>query len=97
VVNLDTVEFFPHTTPYPSVRLADFLHQAATDIILILSKPSKLSIPSLQAGEDLNNSILEIATLLKRIDIIPILIAIGDKSSPRVPAIVAKSSPRVSK
>ena len=63
--------------PFPSVQLTNFLHQAATDIISILSKLPMQTVPTLQAGDDINNSILEIAALLKRIETIPTAKAIN--------------------
>ena len=60
VVNSDTVEFFPHSISFPSVKLADFLAQAASDIISILSNSITTTVPSLQAGSATRNAILEI-------------------------------------
>ena len=35
----DTVTFFPTTVPFSGVKLGDFLQQAASDIIAILTQP----------------------------------------------------------
>ena len=64
-VNSDTVEFFPHSTPFPSVKSSYFLTQAATNIISITSKPPSINVPSLQSGKDVNTAIFEIAKMLK--------------------------------
>ena len=50
----------------------------------ILSNLLALGFPSLQAGDDLNNSILEIDKLLKQIELFPAFKAIDDKPAPRV-------------
>ena len=36
----DTVEFFPHTLPFPETSDADYLKQAADDILAILQNPT---------------------------------------------------------
>ena len=64
------VEFFPHSIPFPRVTLNDYLKQAATDIILILSNPPSTNVPSLLAGEDTNQALYKIAKLLKRVETI---------------------------
>ena len=70
---MQTVTFFPHYIPFPRVDLEDFLRQAATDIIHILTQPPKFNGPVLKAGDTTRNALLEIATLLKRTEKIPIL------------------------
>ena len=71
VRDCDTVEFFPHAIPFPRVTLNDHLKQAATDIISILSNPPSTTVPSLLAGDETNQALLEIATLLGRVQNIP--------------------------
>ena len=80
----DSVEFFPKHTPFPSVTMLDFLRQTAEDLVAILAKPPSTTVPSLTAGDDVNNAILNIAKLLKRADKIPTLPAICSKPLPRV-------------
>ena len=62
--------YFPETRaaaiPFPKVSLDDFLRQAATDIISILTAPPSTTAPSLQAGDPTRNALLEIATVLNR-------------------------------
>ena len=71
----DTVTFFPNVIHFPKVTTDDFLRQAATDIISILSSPPKVSIiPTLEAGDLTKNAILKLATLLNRADKIPPLL-----------------------
>ena len=67
----DTVEFFPHDIPFPSVSLKDHLHQAADDIVNLLTEPPSSTVPSLKAGDPTRNAILELAQLLKRAQKIP--------------------------
>ena len=79
----DTVTFFPTNVPFPQVKLADFLKQAAEDIITILITPPSTSAPSLQAGDPVRNALLTLAKQLKRIDTIPEPVTI-EAPTPRV-------------
>ena len=85
----DTVTFFPHTIPFPEVRVDDYLRQAATDILDILTNPPSTTLPTLQAGDETRNALLKIATQLKRTD--SITAPTQNLSSPSHEA----SSPRV--
>ena len=67
-VNSDTVAILPHDIPFPEVKIDDFLRQAATDIITILTHPPPTTVPSLQAGDSTINAILELASILNRSD-----------------------------
>ena len=67
----DTVAFFPRTVPFPEIKLDDFLQQAASDIITILTQPPSTTTPGLQAGDPLRNAPTTLATHLKMIDEIP--------------------------
>jgi hypothetical protein len=71
VRDCDTVTFFPSNIPFPDIRLDDFLRQAASDIITILTQPQSPTTPTLQAGDPVRNALLTLATQLKRIDNIP--------------------------
>ena len=71
VRHCDTVEFFPHEISFPRVTLKDHLAQAAEDIVTILTKPPSKNVPSLQSGDPTRNAILQLAKLLKRVEIIP--------------------------
>ena len=62
--HVDTVEFFPHRIPFPQVKLEDFLTQAASDIVTLLTNPPNTSFPSLDAGYPLHNALLKISTAL---------------------------------
>ena len=64
VVASDTVSFFPHDILFPEVKIDDFLCQAATDIISILTHPPPSTVPSLEAGETTKNALLKLALLL---------------------------------
>ena len=67
----ETVTFFPHEIPFPQVKLQDHLRQAADDIVTILTSLPATTIQSLKAGDPVRNALLDIATQLKRVDIIP--------------------------
>ena len=71
--NCDTITFFPTVIPYPEVKLEDFLRQAASDIITILTPPPSTTITSsLQAGDTTKNALLDIATIFHRADDLPL-------------------------
>ena len=53
------------------MTLDNFLRQTAEDIITILTNPPTSNKPLLKAGDPTRNALLEIATLLKRVDTIP--------------------------
>ena len=80
----DTVEFFPSTLPFPKVSLTDFLRQAAGDIVHLLTNPPPSTIPSLQAGDDVFNAILHLATILNRVGYFP---SSDNVQPPRVPPV----------
>ena len=67
-VNSDTVAFFPHEIPFPEVKIDDFIRQAATDIITILTHPPATTVHSLQAVDSTKNAIMELASILNRSD-----------------------------
>ena len=69
--DVDTVTFFPTIIPFPSVTTTDYLKQAATDIITILTSPPSPTTPSLQAGDPIRNALLDLATLLNRAQPLP--------------------------
>ena len=62
--DFDTDTFFPSTVSFPQVETDDFLHQAATDIVSILQQPPSSTVPSLQAGDTVQNALLQLATIL---------------------------------
>ena len=65
-IDADTVTFLPKTVQFPEVTISDFLKQAATDIITLLKHPPHPTVPSLEAGDDINNAIFILASLLNR-------------------------------
>jgi hypothetical protein len=86
--DVDTLEFFPKTIPFPKVTTDDYLRQAATDIISILTTKPAI-IPSLAYGDDTKNALFKIATLLGRSTLPPLPL-------PRVPILPLKlKSPSV--
>jgi hypothetical protein len=68
VVTSDTVLFFPHEIQFPAVKIDDFLRQAATDLISILTNPPPSTVPSLEAGDTTKNALLKLALLLNPSD-----------------------------
>ena len=62
----DTVTFIPKVIPFTRVTTEDFLRQAATEIVNILSKPYNTIVPSLTAGNKMYNALLELAKILNR-------------------------------
>ena len=68
---MDTVTFSPTVVPFPKVSTDDFLRQAATDIITILTEPPSSTTPTLEAGDGTRNALLKIAETLKRADKLP--------------------------
>ena len=95
----DTVTFFPTHVPFPEIKLDDFLRQAATDIITILTSPPSTTTPSLEAGDPVRNALLTLATQLKRIQPMPITApSTPPATSPRVqpttiPTHIARAAP----
>ena len=67
----ETVTFLPTKIAFPETKLVDFLKQAATDIVTILTQPPSPTTPSLQAGDPTQNTLLDIATSLNRIEQLP--------------------------
>lgn len=64
-INCDTLEFFPHIIPSPQVKTEDFLWQATSDIVSLLTNPIT-HLPFLEAGNSTLNALLKIAQLLNR-------------------------------
>ena len=54
----DTVAFLSTTVPFLEIKLDDFLRQAASDIITILTQPPSTSVPSLHVGDPVRNASL---------------------------------------
>ena len=69
--NVDTVTFFPKSIPFPKISAEDFLKQAATDIINILSHPPSTTTFSLQIGDETKNGLVQVAQALNRVEKIP--------------------------
>ena len=59
------VAFIPTVVPIRSTSTEDYLRQSVGDIIGLLDDP-KSTIPSLSFGDDTQNAIKQIATLLNR-------------------------------
>jgi hypothetical protein len=61
----DTVTFFPKQFPFPKTTPADYLKQAATDMLAILTKPPTCT-PFLKYGNGTQNALVQISHLLGR-------------------------------
>jgi hypothetical protein len=61
-----TVDWFPHTVPFPKVTTDEYLHQTASDMLTLLQGTATRPIPSLTYGSDLTNAYIQIAQILKR-------------------------------
>jgi hypothetical protein len=61
--DVDTLQFFPKTIPFPDISSKDYLKQAVSDILTILQNPPS-NLPYLAYGDATNNVIVHIATLL---------------------------------
>ena len=87
VRDIDTITFFPKVISFPKVTTDNFLRQVAEDIISILTAPPTPTTPSLEVGNTIRNELLKIATVLKIIDILPVIslsCSQNDTESPRV-------------
>ena len=67
VRDCETIEFFPHDTPFPKVSIKDHLQKAATDIVTILSQPPSPTKTSLEEKDSTRNAILNLEYMLNRI------------------------------
>ena len=87
----DTVIFFPHKAPFPTITTQDYLKQAADDIIHILLHPPSTTVPTLAAGDPVRAALLELATTLQRVQPVPV------RPEPTIPITMtpAAPSPRV--
>lgn len=56
--HVDTVTFFSNFITFPEVNLDDFLQQAATDIVTLLSTSPSTTIVSFAAGDSTQNTLL---------------------------------------
>ena len=81
----DTVTFFPHRIPFPEVKLEDFIRHALSDIITLLTDPPSTTTVSLQAGNETQNALLQIATILNRTSPWIKTSFANDATLPRVP------------
>ena len=63
-VTTDTVVFLPKQIKFPQVSINNLLMQATFDIISLLTNPPPSTVPSLQAGSNVKNAILQLATIL---------------------------------
>ena len=66
--NCDTVTFFPKNVPFPEIKSEDFLHQAVKDIVTILTLPHFTTTQSFEAGDPARNTLLTLATKLKKVE-----------------------------
>ena len=63
----DTVKFIPSQVPFPYTDNDTFLKQTIGDLLALLkNKKSKMNVPKIMFGDEIQNSIQEIATILKQ-------------------------------
>ena len=74
VRDIYTVTFFPKVISFPKFNTDDLLRQVAEDSTSILTVTPTLITPSLEAGDLTRNSLLSIATILKRAVILPVVL-----------------------
>ena len=60
-----TVDWFPHSIPFPKVSTDDYLRQTADDMLHLL-KTKQSNIPNLSYGDKITNAYIHIAQILKR-------------------------------
>ena len=54
--------------PFSKFDIEDFLRQTATDIIIVLIAPPSTTTLNLQVGDPIRNTLLQLATLLQRVE-----------------------------
>jgi hypothetical protein len=63
--NVLTVDWFPHTVPFPKVNTDDYLRQTAGDMLSLLHKRKEHQSP-LASGSTTKNAFIQIAQILRR-------------------------------
>jgi hypothetical protein len=66
-----TVDWFPHSVPFPKVSTDNYLRQTATDMLTLLQGPASPPIPSLTYRSDTTNAYIQIAKILKQATTFP--------------------------
>ena len=61
-------DFLSNSHTFPKSKIKDFLRQAATDMITMLTDSPSTTAPSLQAVDPIRNGLLQLAKLLKRVE-----------------------------
>jgi hypothetical protein len=67
-----TVDWFPHSVPFPKVGTNEYLRQTATGMLALLQDSTTPPIPSLTYGSSVTNAYIQIAQILKRATTSPI-------------------------
>ena len=75
------------------MKLEDFPHQTATDIVHLLKQPPSLVVPSLQAGDPTYNALQDIATIFNQADTLP---TIMDRMQKGASLVALKAQPSIS-
>ena len=96
--NVKSVVFLPSVIPVPKVTTDDFLRQAATDIVTILTNPDTSTNFSLESGDTTHIALLKIAKTLHRAENLPTSIP-PTSITPALPRVqpnpIMPASPRV--
>ena len=81
--------------PFLELKLKDFLKQAVSDIITLLSQPPSTTVPSLAVGDPVRNTLLTLAKPLKLKDNIPDPLSTKQSVDMSLPKVKDVSLPRV--
>ena len=57
---------FPHGISCPEITADEYIKQAASGIITLLTHPPSHTVPSLQTGAKTKNALFDLATILHR-------------------------------
>jgi hypothetical protein len=60
-----TIDWFPHTVPFPQTTTDDYLRQTASDMLALLNQPNQ-AVPSLTYSSAITNAYIHIAQILRR-------------------------------
>ena len=70
----DTVIFIPHQIPIPTTSLSDYICQAPSNIVILLTCPPKNYLPPIQLNDTIKKGLLQLSTILNCNEISPNLL-----------------------
>ena len=62
---VDTVQFFSTVLKVPKMVLEDYLHQAGSDIVALLTNPPSSTVLDPKEGNSTYNALLQLATIFQ--------------------------------